>query len=556
MRYRGSGLGLVAVILAAAACGSSDLPPESDDSAGQDSENRPPDTVLPEPVQVVVNGGFEEGGDVPDAWSFDGHGMSYARVVSDSPEGDAHLEMSAGDEGSGSVVQSVVLTPGWPSTLRMVSAYTGLTQGSGMEVYGTDLSEGVPFFSNLLGDSDWVEVPGTQFVPSDTEYTVFDWLSNGQTVRLDDVQLLQWDPSKIAGYGAVSDLVGSAVYRIVGGVGFSGTGTIYHPLPALHQGQVPLAFRLTADTEGVVTSLAVTERWERDQVLAIGVSSASRANVTLEAIVLETELGDAGRLYDLARETSDPAIWLLPSEIVQSDDSGIAKAALEATASATTDEEKVEGVLIWLRRNMTGTDWPSSLDAKAVFDARMGSCTGYANLAAALGRAAGVPSRVVAGYPAWYSPLQTHYIDEFYLEGRGWVRYEPQSTQPGVPQHYMTVVSVVHPEQEGKEAMSAGRWSARGVPVLTLTEFDGDLRLYYPSYLFDVCPQCDHGAFGVFDVGLEHLARLDALAAAGAESWADFLDSFEAGNPWTYMDSTFAPVFEASDFEAMEAALE
>jgi hypothetical protein len=555
MTRRIPGLGaLGACFVFAVACGDSDKP-ILDDTGVDDTAGENPDTLLPEPVDVISNGGFELGKELPDDWTIRDYGVSASRVVGTSPEGGAHLEMAADAGGYGTLQQDVTMRAGWPSYLRLVTAWTGMDQDHGTTVWGDDLTEGVPYFSNILGDSDWTETPGTWFVPSETDYTVFDWVYDGQTEYFDDVQLLQWDPSQVDGYDAVAHLVGSAVYRIEGGVEVSGTGTVYHPLPALHQGQVPLAFRVTSDPAGAITSLSITRRWERDDVLAIGVEASSRTSIHLEAIVLETEVADPERLADFATESADPSEWLVATAIVQSDDPEIVKAALEATATAVTDEEKVAGLLSWLTNNMTGTEWPSSLDASAVFDARMGSCTGYANLGAALGRAVGVPSRVVAGYPAWYSPLQTHYIDEFYLEGRGWVRYEPQSTQPGVPQHYMTVVSVVHPEQEGKEAVSTDRWSAMGVPWMTLTEYDGDLRYYYSNDLFEVCPECDHGAFGVFNVGLEHLARLDALAEAGKTRWESFVaaDPSELGE---WMDSTFANVFAAGDFEAMEEAVE
>ena len=60
---------------------------------------------------------------------------------------------------------------------------------------------------------------------------------------------------------------------------------------------------------------------------------------------------------------------------------------------------------------------------------------------------------------------------------------------------------------------------------------------------------------GVFDVELDDLARLDALLTVAQERWAAFLADGASGQAESWMEDGFDAVFQAEDFEALEAAL-
>ena len=64
---------------------------------------------------------------------------------------------------------------------------------------------------------------------------------------------------------------------------------------------------------------------------------------------------------------------------------------------------------------------------------KVGSCTSCANLVAALLRACDVPARILAGYPPWYGPLQTHYIVEAYVPEFGWYPIEASMSRSPWP---------------------------------------------------------------------------------------------------------------------------
>ncbi len=102
---------------------------------------------------------------------------------------------------------------------------------------------------------------------------------------------------------------------------------------------------------------------------------------------------------------------------------------------------------------------------------KVGSCTSCANVVAALLRACGVPARVLAGYPSWSGPLQTHYIVEAFVPGFGWYPVESTQLTSPWPNHQQVNVSIVPIEYEKQEVAKLRRHAAGGVPYLTLTEF-------------------------------------------------------------------------------------
>lgn len=131
----------------------------------------------------------------------------------------------------------------------------------------------------------------------------------------------------------------------------------------------------SADPAEALVGLEREERWERDWIATATVRAPKGALVTFAAVVLAVEVEDAGRLSDAAAEGRDPTVWLAPTAIVQADDPDVVAAALEATAGAVGDAEKVDGILAWMADHV-GYTTPRSLDASVVLDAGGGSCTG------------------------------------------------------------------------------------------------------------------------------------------------------------------------------------
>lgn len=140
-----------------------------------------------------------------------------------------------------------------------------------------------------------------------------------------------------------------------------------------------------------------------------------------------------------------------------------------------------------------------------------GSCTSCANLVAALLRGAGVPARVLAGYPLWSGPLQTHYIVEAFVPAYGWYPVESTLGRAPWPNHQQVNVSIVPVEHESRALAGARICAGGAVPYMTLTEYDRGSPVVCEGTLK---PWCDHQARLVRDL------EGDAAAWRKAQEWA------------------------------------
>src|SRR5207249_3215793 len=103
--------------------------------------------------------------------------------------------------------------------------------------------------------------------------------------------------------------------------------------------------------------------------------------------------------------------WLRSAGCVQADDADV-KAKAEELAQGTDDiGEYARRVIHFTTRNPLRMRLLKSLDARDALKSGS-SCTGRANLAAALLRARGVPARTVAHLPTWSGPLFCHWLVE------------------------------------------------------------------------------------------------------------------------------------------------
>ena len=109
-----------------------------------------------------------------------------------------------------------------------------------------------------------------------------------------------------------------------------------------------------------------------------------------------------------------------------------------------SSEEKVWRILKFFSdQKLAYTTRPKNLDPENVidsflFDSKSGYCIHFASTFAISARIAGIPSRVVSGYKADHESKIENYIVvkqknahawvELYLDGRGWVRYEPTAS--------------------------------------------------------------------------------------------------------------------------------
>lgn len=107
------------------------------------------------------------------------------------------------------------------------------------------------------------------------------------------------------------------------------------------------------------------------------------------------------------------------------DDPSIKALARQVTQGKSTDGGKAMAILEWLSpgQNLktsgpTGSRWGTL----KVFEQKFGHCWDFSDCFVTLARAAGVPSRQVAG---WLYGSSGHVWAEFYREGKGWQQVDP-----------------------------------------------------------------------------------------------------------------------------------
>lgn len=127
--------------------------------------------------------------------------------------------------------------------------------------------------------------------------------------------------------------------------------------------------------------------------------------------------------------------YIMPGEKVESDNPQIKAKALELTKTGTT-VEKAKKIYDFVNLHIKYDTNPKYANKGALsgFITGRGVCDEYSSLFTALCRAAGIPSRVVAGY--WIEEdtkenqwtdisAERHAWSEFYLPGEGWIPVEP-----------------------------------------------------------------------------------------------------------------------------------
>ena len=116
--------------------------------------------------------------------------------------------------------------------------------------------------------------------------------------------------------------------------------------------------------------------------------------------------------------TAATALW--PAQ-----DAKFKNLARRITGGASSNEEKVQAILEWLKpganlkySGQTGSRW----GALKVLEQGFGHCWDFSDVFVTLCRAAGVPCRQVAG---WLYGTSGHVWAEYYIESKGWKQVDP-----------------------------------------------------------------------------------------------------------------------------------
>ncbi|MFH0901409.1 MAG: transglutaminase domain-containing protein [Pseudomonadota bacterium] len=462
--------------------------------------------ALPDPRRelraesLFSNTSFEkEGSSGPDQWQCHcGEGVPAAcRVTADGPlHGERVLVLPPGcgvfqDDQSFDQTKSARFSLFVRGSDLQASSFGAATIAFDSE-YGFDFANG----QIHPGPDGWSEVASEPLSTTERVALRMMLVNTGTSdVTIDDLVVVQDSPNP---QGALlwAEHYGELSYR-------KGTeaGELWVPLPLDHASQVPLYVELTVTPASIVDSVAYVSHEEKNwgaRIKLVADGEAERVAVSWEAVVLVHNIATKDRSTVYAA-LGDPTEWLAATPVADAAYPGIVETA--ASLGKTTDPslERMLRVVGWTSKAMTGKGNITALDATTVYENRVSSCTGFANLASALGRAIGLPTRAVANYMVGVSQ-QTHSINELYLGPElGWRRVEPQSAAPSVAEHYAVTVRLVLPSDESAEANAnsqTGRWAAPGVPLYTLVEpLAGSTRMtpLWPNH-FEDCSACDNRA--------------------------------------------------------------
>lgn len=294
---------------------------------------------------------------------------------------------------------------------------------------------------------------------------------------------------------------------------------LWLPVPLAFGGQVPLelhaalepadAGELELVRDGEVNLGLVARFAARD---VPGRVSVSWTAVVLVRDVLPDERATIAELAD------SPLDWLSSTTLIDADAELARSIAQTIAAGHGESQSRVARLREWLAKLEFPAELAESNQSTDVLaTGGRANCTGSANMAAALGRALGIPSRHLAGVVT-DDQLQTHSIVEQRLGTPAvWRRIEPQDGSV-VADDYMIVLRVVTPVDEGEAAMDPQRIGAPGVPMRALVEvLKGADRIEHrlETEWFPGCARCDNAATRratLHDVSLVEMRRLHERA--------------------------------------------
>ncbi|MEN8151843.1 MAG: transglutaminase-like domain-containing protein, partial [Planctomycetota bacterium] len=279
----------------------------------------------------------------------------------------------------------------------------------------------------------------------------------------------------------------------------------YIPVPILWRDQVPIDFSAWTEPAGHVKSVKLRRTEHGFHYAQVTLAKLPRGNSVRfnwagHVLVLPHRPSPIPTGVDLplTKVPDDVKSWLAPTWCCDTTDPEIRKVAQEIRKAGKTADVVVPATLARMREIYRAAKGRvSNLTASEALTKR-GSCTSCANLGAALFRAHGIPARIIAGYPTWSGPLQTHYVVEYWLPKGGWRLMESTMCRDDRPGWEQIEVAMVRIEDEAK-AVAGRRFSAAGgVPWLSLTEYpDARGKPFGPVRLMGDMPDkraCDHRA--------------------------------------------------------------
>lgn len=309
-------------------------------------------------------------------------------------------------------------------------------------------------------------------------------------------------PKKFDSFPGLFEIKGSMEVRAnlpkLKGKENGGQAKLLVPLPLRYRDQYPISYQLAVDPPDALAGMKIAEDQPGNFVAEIDLQQFTehkKVNVKFSSLVLvkPSDFSTVPKSAPIAKDWNlEAQRWLKSTWCADAEHSRIKEIASKIRQQ-TDDVLKIVSMVEARAKKVFGAaiGKASCLTATVALD-KKGTCTSRANFVAALLRSSGVPARVLAGYPSWSGPLQTHYIVEAYVPTFGWYPIESTMCQSPWPNHRQINVAVVVPKYESKELAGPRTGVVGGVPYLSLTEIPDNDNLFFTVGTIPGHPYRDH----------------------------------------------------------------
>ena len=209
----------------------------------------------------------------------------------------------------------------------------------------------------------------------------------------------------------------------------TGTHEILLSMPQLADTQIAVCYSITTTPLEAGTEYRLRQRERSNVVVSIRLEGCKGDEIEINwsSIIL---IANTTVLPDRTR----PEHFLSSTSCVQSDAKRGRKLADELWPESGKLGDYAMNIQEFIR-NMKQEKQPRSLDALGILDSGVNwICTANVNLAAALLRSKGIPTRSVAVIPMTAQRLEMHRVVEYFDSGK-WLKFDPSSLQKDIPMH-------------------------------------------------------------------------------------------------------------------------
>ncbi len=239
----------------------------------------------------------------------------------------------------------------------------------------------------------------------------------------------------------------------------TGMQEVILPMPQLVDGQVPISFYIRSTPRDAAVEYRIQRRDELNDIVSVKLKGERNQDVQIDwssvVLISGKTVSPRQSLHDSYRSAT--ACVQADSERIQ----GLAEKLWPENGEVKDYARNIQRFI----REMKRVKQPRSLDALSILDSGMnGICTANANLALALMRAKGIPSRSMAVIPPTAQRLEMHRIVEYGDTDQG-LYFDPSSLHADVPMKpWQTVIMAKTTSADENLSMKPRMGSMPGCP--------------------------------------------------------------------------------------------